>query len=137
MKGVNEIINILDWIARNYSQLLKQNSELFTVKEILEDMYHNPRNYNRYFRIYINKPNKSIVAHKLYCPDQDIINRSGIKADSNFIWIAYLRIPDSDQNKDIVDENIINKFLQDLYRTIFNETSDGFDKCKKCWSPFR
>jgi len=97
MRDLSQIANLLTFLSQNsnWQQVLRNNCELYNFRDVHEELLNGNNNYQRYFRIYINRPNTSITVHRIYCPDKMYSPAGIIEPSDNGIWLGYFRFPDN------------------------------------------
>ena len=97
MRNLSQIANLLTFLSQNsnWQQVLRNNCELYNFRDVHEELLNGNNNYQRYFRIYINRPNTSITVHRIHCPDKMCNSAEIIEPSDNGIWLGYFRFPDN------------------------------------------
>jgi len=161
MRDLSQIANLLTFLSQNsnWQQVLRNNCELYNFRDVHEELLNGNNNYQRYFRIYINRPNTSITVHRIYCPDKMYSPAGIIEPSDNGIWLGYFKLPDdipqhTEENLKNLTKHINhlnlelpedNKFLTLLLLELalylinsnyWNPTSNSrivLKPCNRCW----
>jgi hypothetical protein len=100
MRNIIHIANLLNFLiqSNHWQHVLRNNDNIYSFyhfSDIQDELVNNNNTYPRYFRIYINHPNTSILIHRIYCPDQKYGPAGIIEPTDSGIWLGYFRFPEN------------------------------------------
>jgi len=130
MDNLINIADLLEFLVQNelWQRTLLNGTSFYSFEDIHNELLSDNNNYDRYFRIYINIPNNSIMVHRIYCPDQKLNPSGVIEPRNSGVWLGYFRVPNNEN-----PEEYINRLLNVLIENLNFLRNMNFGFCNRCW----
>jgi hypothetical protein len=117
MESLSQIKDLLDFLSsdNHWKLVLNNNNGFYSIKDIHDELLNKKNDYKKYFRIYINHRNTSILVHRPYCPDQKFGPSGIVDPIENGIWLGYFKLP---KNTISVSEKELEQLQEEIKRNL-------------------